>query len=326
MSVILDLGSNRTEEDLTTYDFYDLDDPEGDTTNDEELYDFGEVTPDEHYSKNDPLAVEYNFGGLDEAPDTIVDRYLVKLIKDAVRDAVSNGNLKAVVTDLFNPLADIITFQYFYNYKTNKAFIEFKYSDRIKRNYDIDAISAKISSYIKSNFKYDIEIWPDVTTITDYSKSANLSDSLITPFTIGYWESLSGEYEFLSDKMEVLVDINIDLSETSYPPDMKFDDFCEFVYSLDKRYSQVELSEEDKSNYINEYNELYLEYHDTPEWNTKLDELNSRYSVVKDLNSRIPDMFEEYATEYARVFDKELPEVLPFVNKTYVEIVSPFIA
>jgi hypothetical protein len=37
-------------------------------------------------------------------------------------------------------------------------------------------------------------------------------------------------------------------------------------------------------------------------------------------------MFEEYATEYARVFDKELPEVLPFVNKTYVEIVSPFIA
>jgi hypothetical protein len=326
MSVILDLGSNRTEEDLTTYDFYDLDDPEGYTTNDEELYDFGEVTPDEHYSKNDPLAVEYNFGGLDEAPDTIVDRYLVKLIKDAVRDAVSNGNLKAVVTDLFNPLADIITFQYFYNYKTNKAFIEFKYSDRIKRNYDIDAISAKISSYIKSNFKYDIEIWPDVTTITDYSKSANLSDSLITPFTIGYWESLSGEYEFLSDKMEVLVDINIDLSETSYPPDMKFDDFCEFVYSLDKRYSQVELSEEDKSNYINEYNELYLEYHDTPEWNTKLDELNSRYSVVKDINSRIPDMFEEYATEYTRVFNKELPEVLPFVNKTYIKIVSPFIA
>ncbi len=324
-------------------------------------YDFGEVTNDSFFRKNDPLALEYDFGELDKAPDFVINNYMVKLIEDAVRDAMCDGTLITETVDLFNPLADELTFQYYFNYRSNKVFIEFDYSEKFKMHYNIENITKKITSYIQTNLKYDIGIWPEIIMVEDGVNERCDSSPIITPFVIGYWKSLSGEYEFLTDQIEVLGHVN-GINLPTYPeeyleehdrivrkyykdnyeymlqllykldkefninpdqkPDKSFEDFCELVKGIDKSYAQTKLSEANKLKYFQEYQDIYFEYKDSPLFESKLNELKEKYELVKNPNSYVPKMFQLYAKEYDSFFGTSLPEISAFVYRTFVQVRS----
>ena len=73
-------------------------------------------------------------------------------------------------------------------------------------------------------------------------------------------------------------------------------------------------------NYINEYNQIVIQYHDNGEFNTKLKELNKKYGIKEELNSHIPEMFNLYNQEYYNFFGKTLPDINQYTYRYFLEV------
>ena len=319
-------------------------------------FDFKEIITGEN------LKGDYNYGDIDKIG--AVNEQLQKLIRDALRDVLSNGNIR--VRDLrtfYNPIKSGIYVQFYYNQDTNKVFIEFDYDDNFKKlyNYDTTNITKKIIGYINSNFDYNTGLWSEIVLIED--DKIGMCDEYInlTPYTIGYWKSLSGPYKFLTDKAQIQQDsciINYPSFEEEYKqkreeivkqyltsdfqlmtdkvyeldeeynisldqkPDKSFNDYINAVKTIISQYKQPYLSEEDKMNYINEYNELYSTYKDTEEFKDKLEELYNKYGLISNLNQYVPELFELYNQIYYQFFGKILPCTSEGTFKYFYEVVA----
>lgn len=291
--------------------------------------------------------------------EDMIKKYMIKIIGDAIRDAMSDGTIVAIETELFNPFIDILILQYYFNTRSNKVFIEFDYSEKFKMNYDITNITTKITSYIQSNFKYDLGIWPEIIMIEDGVNERCDSSNIITPYTIGYWKSLSGEYEFLTDQIEVLGKVNginiptyseeylkehdqivrkyykddyqymlkllyeLDRKYNINPdqkPDKNFEDFCKVVKNIYNKYAQTKLSESDKLKYFEEYQQLYLEYKDSSLFESKLNELKEKYGLIQKLNSLIPQIFDEYSKEFYSFFGVKLSNMVDSTHRIFIKV------
>ena len=290
--------------------------------------------------------------------DDIRDQ-LRKLMEDAIRDSLSNGNFKLRLSDVLNNvLAAGIFLQFYYREETNKVFIEFQYNEKFKHMYDTIPITAKIINYIHCNFKRNIEIWPEIILIEDGKNEICDSYINLTPFTIGYWNSLGGGYKFIADRAEVIQDSS-SINFPSYPedylakrdaivrdtsntyqqmldklytldeeykinadarPEKSFNDFINTVSNIRSQFTQVNLSEEEKMNYINEYNQSFMQYKNTEEFNTKLKELNKKYGIKEELNSHIPEIFNLYNQEYYNFFGKTLPDINQYTYRYFLEV------
>lgn len=282
---------------------------------------------------------------------------LIKLMEDAIRDSLSNGNFKLRLSDVLDSeFASGIYLQFYYKEDTNKVFIEFQYNEKFKHLFNIVPITAKIINYIHCNFKRNMNIWDEIILIEDGKNEACDSYINLTPYTIGYWKSLAGGYRFIADKAQVNQD-SMCINFPTYPeeylekrdtivrdtsnsfqemidklyaldteykinvddkPEKSFNDFIKEVNKIRENYTQVNLSEEEKINYINEYNELYSQYKDSEEFNIKLKELYDKYGIIEKINSYIPDMFDLYRQVYYDFFKKNLPDINQSTNKYFL--------
>ena len=80
--------------------------------------------------------------------DDIRDQ-LRKLMEDAIRDSLSDGNFKLRLSEVVNNVLAVgIFLQFYYREETNKVFIEFQYNEKFKHMYNTVPITAKIINYI----------------------------------------------------------------------------------------------------------------------------------------------------------------------------------
>ena len=144
----------------------------------------------------------------------------------------------------------------------------------------------------------------------------------LTPYTIGYWDSITGGYEFIEDRTEIELDLE-KLRTPSIEPADKFIDFINTTDEIFNRYKRVELSDEDKTSYINSANNIWFNYKDDLDtYNDKMRELAESYDVVLNIRDRIPEMFDEYKQAYLEFFDRDLGDVFSEVIRKKYEVLN----
>lgn len=292
-------------------------------------------------------------------PNKVIKKYLLKVLQDSIRDAISNGDIFLKEIESKSDINPCLFVQFYYNTRTNKAFIEYDYNDIFRIKYNTDNVTDYINYYIKNNFEYNTFIYPEIIMMEDGVNERCDSSYIITPYTIAYWKCLSGVYEFITDQTEIfrlLSGINIPSYSNEYyeekkeiydsyfksnfskfeeemnklntkykisvdkAPDKKFEDFIDLVKELNQKYIQTSLSEEDKESYINEYKEIYHNNFASKDLYKKIEELNKKYNILPNRNECIPEIFEEYSKLFYDFFDAKLIDISDSINKFYVEI------
>ena len=277
----------------------------------------------------------------------IVNDYLIKLFVDITSDCIHKP-VVAIANCAPSALDPAIAIQLYYNSDTNKCFIEVNLNSNFKNQYadSILAIKTTFTRWLNKNLKHHTTIWPELIFPEDGKHEICDSSRLLTPFTIGYWKSLSGNYQFIEDEVKILKDYNDmvfpkyddeyhekvnQIFDTYYKtdfetfnskiyelnleydikPDQKprkdFKDFINTVEEINELYAQVQLDEDKKAEFINEYMDLLALYKNDPAiFDNLLNQLYQEYGIKRDLNSKIPEIFELYREEYKLFFEKDL--------------------
>ena len=278
---------------------------------------------------------------------SFINNYLIKLFVDTVTGC-AHKSIIAINNSSLSATRPAITMQFYYNNDTNKCFIEVALNSNFKNQYadSLLAIKTIFTKWLNKNLKQDTTVWPELVFPEDGKHEICDSSRLLTPFTIGYWKSLSGNYQFIEDEVKILKDYNDmvfpkyddeyrekvnQIFDTYYKTDFEtfnskfyelnleydikldpkprkdFKDFINTVKEINELYAQVQLDEDKKAEFINEYMELLVLFKDNPIiFDNLLNQLYQKYEIKRDLNSKIPEIFELYREEYRLFFEKEL--------------------
>lgn len=272
--------------------------------------------------------------------------FLNYFIKEAVNDTVGREYNVSIYDDDtgMNVLLAEVYYQFFYNPLTNKAFIEFTFNHEFMEQFDnIASVATTIIRYVKDNIRNDknIRVWPEILMLEDGVSEKCDSSPILTPFTIGYWKSLSGNYSFITDKVEIAevwkelipefpdgFEDDLDVIYNQYyisdfnrfsdelykllvQYNVKYDagptknirDFFDQVIAINKAYRNPKLDESDWVIYNQRYAQLVKQYKDPDEFKIHLDALNEEYGITLGLNSKVPEMFELYKVKFAEFFN-----------------------
>ena len=358
MSQILYLRSSRTPDDEVTYNFGDLSNPSAPRAPRD--LDLGEVTA--RPTKFDRAKHTYEFGLLGADDDEVIKKYLQKILTDAVSAACDKDIMWYEGVDAPTVTMPQIQVQWYFNYITNTAYLEYRFNKHVYSCGYLDYIKEmiiRINTFLKANFRYDIYIWYELINPEDgYNETVDSYEQL-TPYTVGYWESLYGGYRFITDKMQILeAFLNVakvknpafeaakdQLYQNLYESD--FDEFLKQLLGLyrqygihpdqrstkslreyfdkvaiiRKRYDNAYLSPEQKQAYYESYISIYTQYKDNPSvYTQKMAQLNNTYGIKAPRDEKIPPMFEEYAALFNTYFGHVLPEFGGFVYREFITL------
>lgn len=238
----------------------------------------------------------------------ILKDFITKLAKDSLRDLTLNGKIKVIEKEKENPLVPTIHIQFYYNERTNKCFIEYKLSSKAQYLYTEDKFSSFFVNKVEGNFRLNTNTWPEIILPEDGKNERCDLNYILSPFTITYWKSLSGNYAFIEDNIEVFMDAETFVRPhgDDKKPEKRFEDFIEKVKEIQMRYRQTFLNDIEKMNYISDYMIISTEYSPTSEEYIKaISDLNIKYNVIV-ANHKIPEMFDDYKDLYKEFMGKDL--------------------
>lgn len=284
------------------------------------------------------------------ANDYIIDLF-VRCVTKYNNDLTTHAEYKGKYNpDTTNPSLDI---QLFYDNDTNKCYMELRLNSIFKQVYSeyLSNIKTTFDNAISSKFKQDTGMYREMIMPEDGKHEFSDSSAIVTPFTIGYWKSLSGRYEFLEDETKIykayndayfptypdeynarkeeiyteyyksdfntfvrkMYELNTEFNiDYDYKPSRKFEEFIDIVEDINNAYKQVVLSEEEYQNYTDMYMDIHTLYKDDPEeLKLMIDNLNDSYGVIAELQKKVPEIFNVYKEYYKDFFGKEL---------TYIDI------
>ena len=277
-----------------------------------------------------------------------VDGFMINTLVQIVANCTLDESVYSEYNEAVSEVNPAVSFQYYYNDQYNKCYIEFKFNEIFRNNYQ-DQL-ARIIERLQNAVKYDLTnektVWPELVLISYKRRKICDSSPILTPFTIGYWKSLTGQYGFITDQIKVLCDyvaiaapVQSDdyitkvkeiydnyyttdfekFTEEMYnasitygakydqKPTKNFADFINSVEELSKEYQQTSLDDEEMQNFITDYMTLLTEHASDPNFQTLLAELYNTYSIKTNLQEKIPEMFEQYRTLYEDFMGKKLP-------------------
>ena len=173
-----------------------------------------------------------------------IHNYLAEQFFLAMTECLQDNNIKAYYTVYtYDPS---VTFNTYYSYEYNKAFVEVRLNGLFKNTFkdDLVQIKAVFDNNINSNFK--INTWTYYERIMPEDNENTICDSspITTPYTINFWKSLTGRYEFLEDEVNVLKDCN-DASFPKYP-----DEYYTEAKSISDQYYLSDFNTFDISSYF----------------------------------------------------------------------------
>jgi hypothetical protein len=217
-----------------------------------------------------------------------------------------------------------ICYQYFYNEKTNKAFIQFDiYND--KKLFNRNKLYALIARRINNQFWLDTNVFPELMNPYTRVKLKNTDTAYsITPYTIGYWRSMYGYWEILEDKAEV----ELDLKAKYLKPELKditIMDLYNKAEEISRRYNLLRerISDQNKEIYITRSYEILQQYKDDDEmYKQKMHELNSTYNPYGYNNNNIPNAATEYREWYTSIFNTKLCDTEKFTNRYFYQMTN----
>lgn len=246
-----------------------------------------------------------------DAACKVIRSYIAETIKHSMEE-MTGYKLSFVYGPELNFLFPAVRIHFWYNTKTNKVFVEYDFTKEIYMNIPLENVYKAINQKIEDNFHRDNNSWCEIVMKEDDFRGITDTSLKLTPFTIGYWRSLSGRYDFIVDETEVYHDADWFMNPSTIHdrerPPKKIEDFFEIVKNIRNKYDQTALTPAQTKEYIKEYNAIKIS---DPAYKSKINALNTKYNIKKSLNSSTPDMFKEYNREYEKFFERKLPEKSP---------------
>ena len=118
--------------------------------------------------------------------------------------------------------------------------------------------------------------------------------------------------------IDIAMSYHIDLNQK---PEKTMSDFIKEVDSLRSSFNQTILTEEQKSDYIKEYMDIYQRYHNNEsQFNAKVAELDSKYGVIEGNNKNIPLVFDRFKEVYYQFFNRRLPDPYRFTKRYFISL------
>ena len=303
-----DPGDDDT--DIVDWDFGEAEDDE------EYIYDFYDIEehPDMRHTQYD---IEFDFGDEDRTGYRLTKKFLEDGIRDIWMQILHTKGAKILEVE-YDQMADpYIVFQYFYSEKTNKSFIQFNVFNI--NNHDLyNQVMTMMTWRINSQFKYDTGITAEIVNSRETSIVPD-NRLLLTPYTIGYWYSVNGEYEAIEDRAEVY----LDLQSIAMPPNAQGSiyDLYKVANEITRKYNVVLDPLDSKANrekFIKEREQLMIEY-GKPEYKDiykeKVDELKEEYIPNRYNNNNVPLAVTEFLEYYMNFFGCKLPSVYNYTKR-----------
>jgi hypothetical protein len=243
-----------------------------------------------------------------------------KYIEDCIDTLLDNNSLQKCYTDTKEVLHSFVTFQFFYNERTNKSFIQFDVSDK-QHVIDPEKLTKLITWRIDNQFRLDTGIWPEIVNTSAQRYNPD-NTSAVTPYTIGYWLGINGQWEAIEDRAE----IELDMMDIKLPPTHKKNIITLYTKAeeISRRYKLLTdlLPENTKNEYIERAREILTQYHDPMYkdiYKEKMDELNAEYETEYE-NGNLPEAVSEYMNWYREFFKANIPEVHRFTRRFILKV------
>mgnify|MGYP006872998300 CR=1 FL=1 len=138
-----------------------------------------------------------------------INNYIIDTVKDILYSLL-NKEVRLEYNSEYSKTVDAMALQFYYNIETNRCHIEFDFNNVFKKNYSdyVYKVQSILKNIIKIELYDDTTIYPEIVFPEDGVNENCDSMTLLSPYTIGYWKSISGKYEFITDKEKILIDYN----------------------------------------------------------------------------------------------------------------------
>lgn len=261
--------------------------------------------------------------------------YTKRFLLESLRDNQIDGNIKFIEHEK-EPVGAYIALQLWYNKDTHKAFIEYDLNYVAEVNYNTSRVKETFEWKMKNQFHFETYMWYEFLNPEDGVHEDCDSNALLTPFTIGYWKSLSGRYEFVEDDTEIYADATNYMNPSDeirggaptkrfYGPTIGTNkSWCTIVAEIRDRYKQTYLSEEKKNQYIETVNAYARAYgRNSTTFKTKVNELKNSMGIITNVSANVPSVFSQYNTAYTNFFGRALNHNINSEKKlVYLQIVE----
>lgn len=254
-----------------------------------------------------------------------------RLMLDTLRENQIDGRLQLITypQQMGTPQVEgIIKMNTFYNKPTHTFYIEYDLNHMAEELYDTHRFKETFEGKLRDYFRKETYMYCNI--IHPEEKVADQVDSAIlnypTPYTIGYWKSIMGRYEFIEDRQQIYADARIFQNPSDEidhgKPVKRFEDFCAEVYQISQQYKHDALTDELKDEYLEAINNLARRYsRESQQYKNELRAINDSYNIRTNVNAKVPEMFNAYNVIYKKYFGKTLPNnILTQSRVIYLQI------
>ena len=212
-----------------------------------------------------------------------IQQFLYRVITDGLIEFYELDGNSFQKSDMLNPTASAIVVQFAYNDRFNKAYVESICNTALikklgeQKKFPLKDFYNAIDSSIESNMDFSTNVKAQILRdgYSHISGDGNIfTTNKLSPYSIGYWTSVTDNYEFICDKTQVRFDIsNLGMppglkNGVQIPPSLNFENMLIEVESINKEFD-------------NKYNSKI------PEVYKKYQQLYKKYTnhSLKDLNT-----------------------------------------
>lgn len=254
-------------------------------------------------------------------------------VRNAAQEMLKDGSIDAQLVDIMPGIGPFVRFKIYFNERTIKSFIQLNVEVNHTYSFKKDNLKERIIKKIKDQFKYDTLIYPEIVNVNDKDFNSVACYNL-SPYAIGYWVGLTGNYEFIQDRSQLNMDSarfripsGYDEHGVPIPPSHKMDDWFADVVNIGvahKVLNNYALTEEGRDDYITIYEDLMTRTHgEGEEYEEVIEELKDTYNPNEYTNANIPDAFEDFKNLYNTYFGYTLDDVCSKAREYYVKILLP---
>ena len=195
-------------------------------------------------------------------------------IQESLYTAITDGLLKFYEldrsyfqkSDIINPTTSAVVVQFVYNDRFNKAYVESICNQSLikklgeQKKFPLKDFYNAIDTSIETNMDFSTNVKAKILR-GGYSHIHGddnvFTTDKLSPYSIGYWTSVTDSYEFICDKTQVRYDISNQglppglKNGVQLPPSLNFENMITEVQAINKEFSD---------NYNSKIAEVYKKY------------------------------------------------------------------
>lgn len=195
-----------------------------------------------------------------------IQQFLYRVITDELIEFYELDGNSFQKSDMLNPTTSAVIVQFVYNDRFNKAYVESICNQSLikklgeQKKFPLKDFYNAIDTSIESNMDFSTNVKAKILRdgyIHIHGDDNVFTTNKLSPYSIGYWTSVTDNYEFICDKAQIRFDIsNLGLppglkNGVQLPPSLNFENMLIEVQAINKEFS---------NNYNSKISDVYKKY------------------------------------------------------------------